>query len=426
MLAYWLSYGGTLTNCYNFGEITTNSNNGLSSGTVGGVAGYFNNPVAGTAANLYRCSNYGSVKKMTYGANDVGGVFGKVQLADDHNSDAMTINIIECVNGSNVQLQAASMSVGIFCYIGPWKAIPNVEVNIDRCRNYCTEMWGTNRSAGIWGNRGNGSTSNKKTTITNCFALYKSQNNTGRSWFPIAYRHTANEKLTGSNNYYMQLDMSFDGYSGIAGLQEGLGRTNVTGGWTQGTNESEAGGGATTDVKAHRLYAGVDSGANAAQDGDNFYHFFAMLPKISSDGRPIVSMQAVKKSSSYITTLPGQNFSETSSVRYIFAKDAKDLTQYPVPEEWNVGYVGKILLLFDDVNGDNKTSKEDITDEVLQRYYSNILDNSAPDAPTGLKIERSDATGSGNESIYGRYNVTWSPHHRQPGHLLPYHCLRDR
>ena len=408
VLAYWLSYGGTMTNCYNFGEITTNSNNGQSSGTVGGVAGYFNNPVAGTAANLYRCSNYGSVKKMTYGANDVGGVFGKVQLADDHNSDAMTINIIECVNGSNVQLQAASMSVGIFCYIGPWKAIPNVEVNIDRCRNYCTEMWGTNRSAGIWGNRGNGSTSNKKTTITNCFALYKSANNTGRSWYPIAYRHTANEKLTGSNNYYMQLDMSFDGYSGIDGLQEGLGRTNVTGGWNQGTNESEAGGGATTDVKAHRLYAGVDSGANAAQDGDNFYHFFAMLPKISSDGRPVVSMQAVKKSSSYITTLPGQNFSETSSVRYIFAKDAKDLTQYPVPEEWNVGYVGKILLLFDDVNGDNKTSKEDITDEVLQRYYSNILDNSAPDAPTGLKIERSDATGSGNESIYGRYNVTWN------------------
>ena len=408
VLAYWLSYGGTMTNCYNFGEITTNSNNGQSSGTVGGVAGYFNNPVAGTAANLYRCSNYGSVKKMIYGANDVGGVFGKVQLADDHNSDAMTINIIECVNGSNVQLQAASMSVGIFCYIGPWKAIPNVEVNIDRCRNYCTEMWGTNRSAGIWGNRGNGSTSNKKTTITNCFALYKSENNTGRSWYPIAYRHTANEKLTGSNNYYMQLDMSFNGYSGIDGLQEGLGRTNVTGGWNQGTNESEAGGGATTDVKAHRLYAGVDSGANAAQDGDNFYHFFAMLPKISSDGRPVVSMQAVKKSSSYITTLPGQNFSETSSVRYIFAKDAKDLTQYPVPEEWNVGYVGKILLLFDDVNGDNKTSKEDITDEVLQRYYSNILDNSAPDAPTGLKIERSDATGSGNESIYGRYNVTWN------------------
>ena len=39
-------------------------------------------------------------------------------------------------------------------------------------------------------------------------------------------------------------------------------------------------------------------------------------------------------------------------------------------------YVGKILLLFDDVDGNNKTSKEDITDEVLQRYYSNILDNS--------------------------------------------------
>ena len=135
VLAYWLSYGGTMTNCYNFGEITTNSNNGLSSGTVGGVAGYFNNPVAGTAANLYRCSNYGSVKKMTYGANDVGGIFGKVQM--ENKDDAMTINIAECVNGSNVKLDGSNMSAGIFAYIGPYNLIPHVEVNIDRCRNYC-------------------------------------------------------------------------------------------------------------------------------------------------------------------------------------------------------------------------------------------------------------------------------------------------
>ena len=89
-------------------------------------------------------------------------------------------------------------------------------------------MWGTNRSAGIWGNRGNGSTSNKKTTITNCFALYKSTNNTGRSWFPIAYRHTANEKLTGSNNYYIRVYMSYNGYTAIDGMQQAMARTKVT------------------------------------------------------------------------------------------------------------------------------------------------------------------------------------------------------
>ena len=206
VLAYWLSYGGTLTNCYNFGEITTNSNNGESSGTVGGVAGYFNNPVAGTAANLYRCSNYGSVKKMTNGANDVGGVFGKVQLANDHNSDAMTINVIECVNGSNVELQAQSMSVGIFCYIGPWAAIPNVEVNIDRCRNYATDVTislkynDTNLFAGICGNRGNGSATSASTTVTNCFALYKNTVSTNNA--PIAMNR-GRENIVAYGNYFM-------------------------------------------------------------------------------------------------------------------------------------------------------------------------------------------------------------------------------
>ncbi len=409
VLAYWLSYGGTLNNCYNFGTITTNSNNGNSSGTVGGIVGYFNQPIAGTAANLYRCSNYGNVNKMSYGANDVGGVFGKVQLADDHNSDAMTINIIECVNGANVQLKAASMSVGIFCYIGPWKAIPNVEVNIDRCRNYCTEMWGIERSAGIWGNRGNGSTSDKVTSVTNCFSLYKSKNNDGKDWFPIAYRRLNTEMLTGHNNYYMQLDMSFDGYSGIDGLQEGLGRTPTKGGWTDGDKETEAGGIATTAVNAHRLYAGVDGGADADQDGDNYYHFFAMLPQINSGGSPSIPMSAVTNNSSYIAVLPGQNFSDASATRYILASDAKDMTLYPVPENWNSGYVGKILLLFDDVNGDGKTSKEDITDEVLQRYYTNLLDSSAPDAPINLQVIRSDASGDedSTQNVYGRYAVTW-------------------
>ena len=51
----------------------------------------------------------------------------------------------------------------------------------------------------------------------------------------------------------------------------------------------------------------------------------------------------------------------------------------------------------------------------------------APDAPTGLKIERSDATGSGNESIYGRYNVTWNaPTTGSPAIYYHMHRLRDR
>ena len=414
VLAYWLAYGGTLENCYNFGDITTNANSGGSaSGTVGGIAGYFSAPIAGTAANLYRCSNYGSVYKKAKGANDVGGVFGKVEMDSAHADDAMTINVIECVNGSNVKLQAQSMAVGIFCYLGPWGTVQNVEVNVDRCRNYSTDFTAVRYRVGIIGNRGNGSKSDKATTVTNCFSLAKDS-----GWWPIAYtaNDTASENLTGSNNYYMTYSdnprngtsstpSSFSGYPNISGLQSGLGRTVAPGGWTDGGKEGEQGSQGSIKTNAHRLYAGVDAGANKKTDGDNYYTYFAMLPKIIGTS-PVVSLAAVTSQSSYITVKNGDSFSDPTKARIVLAWNAYYGPNTADPEVTGKGYVGKILLLFNDANGDNKTSKEDITDEVLQRYYTNILDSSAPDAPTNLKVVRSDDT-SGNESVYGRYNVTW-------------------
>ena len=393
VLAYWVSYGGTMANCYNFGTITTNSNNGTSSGTVGCIVGYFNEPIAGTAVNMYRCSNYGSVNKMNNGANDVAGIFGKLQFAKNRTNDAMTINITECVNGANVKLNAQSMSVGIFCYIGPYTQINNVKVNIDRCRNYCTEMWGDLCSAGIWGSRGNGQTSNKITTVTNCFSLSKTNNNSSKGFHPIAFKR-GSEKLDGSNNYYMEVEKSFADYSSISGLQD-LNRTRPpTNGWDEknGVRADETGNG-TTDVKAHRLYAGQDKAANKEQDGDNYYTYFAMLPKLTNES-PNLCLTAVNNTSSYITLKKGGSFDDPSTIRTITAFDD--------------GYVGQMLLLFNDANNNGKTDKDDITDEVLQRYYSNILDASTPNAPENLTVKRSNDT-SGNESVYGRYSVTWDP-----------------
>ena len=411
VLSYWVSYGGVLENCYNFGTITTNANSGNSaSGTVGGIAGFFNAPIAGTIANIYRCSNYGSVLKKDTGANDVGGIFGKVEMSAGHADDAMTINVIECVNGANVELHAQSMSVGIFCYIGPWGQINNVKINIDRCRNYCTEMWGGNRSAGIWGNRGNGSTSNEYTTVTNCFSLSRTKNNNGNGFHPIAHKQGGSEKLTGSNNYYMEVEKSFNGYSNIDGLQDGLTRTSpASNGWNEPSGSSKDGetGSGTWDVQAHRLYAGVDKAANADSDGDNYYTYFAMLPKIQG-GSPAVYLPAVKEASSYITVKNGDSFSDPADTRIVLAFDAYYGPGVQDPELSGKGYVGKNLLLFDDANGNSITDKGDITDEVLQRYYSNVLDASAPNAPENVKVKRSTET-FGNESVYGRYSVTWDP-----------------
>ena len=135
------------------------------------------------------------------------------------------------------------------------------------------------------------------------------------------------------------------------------------GGWSQGTNEAKEGGGATA-VNAHRLYAGVDSGANAAQDGDSFYHFFAM-PKISSDGRPVVSMQAVKKSSSYITTLPGQSFSGNFVCALYLCKDARICPSILCRRNGISAMSARSCSSSTTSTVTTRPVKEDITDEVL-------------------------------------------------------------
>lgn len=409
VLAYWLSYGGTLTNCYNFGEITTNSNNGLSSGTVGGVAGYFNNPVAGTAANLYRCSNYGSVKKMTYGANDVGGIFGKVQM--ENKDDAMTINIAECVNGSNVKLDGSNMSAGIFAYIGPYNLIPHVEVNIDRCRNYCYDLGGTITS-GIFGNRGNPRSTQagmKKTTITNCFSLVNKYRSYDRA---IAYGGNTNS-LDGYNNYYMDKYSFWDTSEGwgAQGMTQ-LGRsdppsiTDVTG------RTSDRGDGENKLVHARRLWAGKDNDANAANDvlkdedgnvvSSNSHVYFAARLRTNTDTDMgyNVNTSAINKNNIKIRLESEANghWYDPASKRLLTTKNYGDGDG---DQSWN--YAGEILLLFDESGDNSYATMADITDEALQNYYSYLLDTSRPSAPQNLKVTKSDDT----ENAYGRYTLTW-------------------
>ena len=410
VLAYWLGYGGTMENCYNFGTVTTNANSGSdASGTVGGIAGYFSAPVAGTAANLYRCSNYGSLVMKDTGANDVGGIFGKVEMDKAHTSDAMTINVIECVNGANVKITAQSMAVGIFAYLGPWGAVPNVELNISRCRNYSVDFTAKNYQIGIAGNRGNGTRSTKGTTINDCFTLASDQ------WkHPFAYvivTADGTENLTGERNYYMNVRMgtnastasnatSFNGYSALDGLQQGISRTKPNGSWTWGgTAELDNAQNGTKQTKARRLYSGVFA------EPDCGYSYFAMLPDVrESPYGATYSLSNITAQNTFVTVGTDKSFSDLTAPRYLLRSNTR-YTTGPVSEATD-GCLGKVLLFFNEVNGDNKTSKEDITDEVLQRYYSNILDSGLPNAPTNLQVVRSDVT-SGTESVYGRYSVTW-------------------
>lgn len=450
VISLWTNYGGTLQNCYNFGDLKTNFNDGGSDcGTMGGIVAYYDAPVSNTSVNVLSCQNHGSMKSSIDGwrsANDIGGIFGKVQMKNA--TDIMTIDLYDCVNGSTVSIQARSMAVGIFAYLGPWdgvdnpnvssvkkgngyngnaqfKTIPYVTINIDRCRNFTTNMTtqtrkGDNDStnngkyywiAGIVGSRSMGGYSVAPTTITNCFSVVKDD------WHPVAYDKRSSTELTmkdgtvvygehieGHNNYYIDSGAAFaNSYKKIQGQsQTATGVTDrtltrtTTGlstsiNWgTQNSNFTERQ--ENTKSGSRRLFIGKDTGGGT----DDAY--FAMLPT-SSDGKQIsYDITKLTGSTGYIGVKTGQSFGEKSTRRYIY--DA------------NGGERGQLLLVYGEnaqTTKDNRKGEpdnEDITDEVIQNYYKYVLDSTKPAKPGEIHVKASQVQDADN-NVYGRYEVTW-------------------
>lgn len=450
VISLWTNYGGTLQNCYNFGDLKTNFNDGGSDcGTMGGIVAYYDAPVSNTSVNVLSCQNHGSMKSSIDGwrsANDIGGIFGKVQMKNA--TDIMTIDLYDCVNGSTVSIQARSMAVGIFAYLGPWdgvdnpnvssvkkgngyngnaqfKTIPYVTINIDRCRNFTTNMTtqtgkGDNDStnngkyywiAGIVGSRSMGGYSVAPTTITNCFSVVKDD------WHPVAYDKRSSTELTmkdgtvvygehieGHNNYYIDSGAAFaNSYKKIQGqsqtatgvIDRTLTRT-TTGlstsiNWgTQNSNFTERQ--ENTKSGSRRLFIGKDTGGGT----DDAY--FAMLPT-SRDGKQIsYDITKLTGSTGYIGVKTGQSFGEKSTRRYIY--DA------------NGGERGQLLLVYGEnaqTTKDNRKGEpdnEDITDEVIQNYYKYVLDSTKPAKPGKINVKASQVQDADN-NVYGRYEVTW-------------------
>ena len=450
VISLWTNYGGTLQNCYNFGDLKTNFNDGGSDcGTMGGIVAYYDAPVSNTSVNVLSCQNHGSMKSSIDGwssANDIGGIFGKVQMKNA--TDIMTIDLYDCVNGSTVSIQARSMAVGIFAYLGPWdgvdnpnvssvkkgngyngnaqfKTIPYVTINIDRCRNFTTNMTtqtgkGDNDStnngkyywiAGIVGSRSMGGYSVAPTTITNCFSVVKDD------WHPVAYDKRSSTELTmkdgtvvygehieGHNNYYIDSGAAFaNSYKKIQGQSQTatgvIDRTlkRITTGlstsinWgTQNSNFTERQ--ENTKSGSRRLFIGKDTGGGT----DDAY--FAMLPT-SSDGKQIsYDITKLTGSTGYIGVKTGQSFGEKSTRRYIY--DANGVER------------GQLLLVYGEnaqTTKDNRKGEpdnEDITDEVIQNYYKYVLDSTKPAQPGEIDVKASQVQDADN-NVYGRYEVTW-------------------
>lgn len=380
IIASWLKNGGTIEKSFNFGSLSTNTNSGGGSGTVGGIVGFFDQPTPGGTANILSCQNHGDILSSgnwegdkEHGANDVAGILGKVVMADGTN-DYLRINIVDCVNG-DVSMQCESLAAGIMGWLGPFgdggTKIPNkVEVYIDRCRNYATDVTISLKSgdinlfAGICGNRGNGSATSASTTVTNCFALYK--NTASSKNAPIALNR-GSENIVAYGNYFMDEGYSFnDAYNKAMKLMyEDRVKTKTS---TYGASMSQE----SNYLYGTRLYAGINKSTGK-------YFAAGMVNNYN--------LNTVDAATCYI-----KKATNADGLATIYRP-------YLTPPE-----IATILLWYSEKDKVAGPSMKDITDDLIQNYYTQVLDKRGPGKVSDLQV----AHKKDSSAVYGRYEVTWS------------------
>lgn len=404
VIAYWLDYGGTVQKCFNFGKITTNTNDHDQQlggyGAVGGIVGFIDQPISGGTTNVLSCRNYGEIWYESNGANDCAGIIGKIEMKKV--TDIMTLNIIDCVNSGAIK--AESQAVGILAWIGPWNGgrIDNVTVNIDRCRNLNTDFT-CGRKIGIVGSRGDGRGSNKATNVTNCFATV------GTNWFPIAYLRLSGENVTGHGNYYIE-DSGDKGKSFFKKDSRKLTTVkpnSTTGNWEKADKQGSDSAYKETywnpsseKVKAHRLYIGYNVTDKAT------YPYIAFLPALAEGGNGAAySLWWISgHTSAGSPAQPNSAYIKTDGNKaYIFDDTGAGDNNNPGNQR------ATVMLQFGEA-ANSKVTKDvditDITDEVIQNYYKYVLDSTKPAKPGEIDVKASQVQDADN-NVYGRYEVTW-------------------
>ena len=380
IIASWLKNGGTIEKSFNFGSLSTNTNSGGGSGTVGGIVGFFDQPTPGGTANILSCQNHGDILSSgnwegdkKHGANDVAGILGKVVMADGE-KDYLRINIVDCVNG-DVTMQCESLAAGIMGWLGPdGSNVPDkVEVYIDRCRNYATDVkispkpGDTKLLAGICGNRGGNNTAqtSASTTVTNCFALYKNTVSTNKA--PIAMNRSGRENIVAYGNYFMD-----EGYSFNDAYNKAMKLMYVDEVKTQTSTYGASMNRESNYLYGTRLYAGINKSTGK---------YFAAGMVNGYD------LNTVDAATCYI-----KKATNADGLATIYRP-------YLTPPE-----IATILLWYGEKDKIEGPSMKDITDDLIQSYYTQVLDKRGPGTVSDLQV----AHKKDSSAVYGRYEVTWS------------------
>ena len=217
ILGQWTGNGGTIQDCYNYGNLqTTYGTNWV--GASGGIVAQLYHAASNQSFNILSCQNHGSIYRANgtggSGANDSAGILGNIttyQASDG--GQRFTIHVVDCVNGPEVKIYSASMASGIMGFlscdglsVGTIKnSTWNVVINLDRCRNYSAELYGGlyQHYAGIFGDRYD-DRSAANTYIQNCYSVLVRNNS--REMVSLNGTHSTKRLDSGKvgNNYYFK------------------------------------------------------------------------------------------------------------------------------------------------------------------------------------------------------------------------------
>lgn len=252
IMGQWTGTGGTIRKCWNYGNLQTTYGQGWK-GAAGGIVAQLYHAYENNEYNIISCGNYGSIfAKAEYDpnnrndinkqcANDSAGILGNVTnywVDNEASGQTYTIQVLDCVNGSGVEIYSASMASGIVGFfscdapaIGDLSvsqvriSTSNITLNIERCRNFAKRLKGqggdnNNFTGGILGER-YGATGAGKTTLKDCYSVNRSDQyytaRGGNNYPIISYSTDGNwSSIKAANNYYLSegtgtIDATSDG-----------------------------------------------------------------------------------------------------------------------------------------------------------------------------------------------------------------------
>lgn len=250
ILGQWTGTGGTLEHCYNYGNLQTTYERGWL-GAAGGIVAQLYHAYEGNYYNIVGCGNYGNIygrdgkdrKKAIYNkdgkvdrwvinncANDSAGILGNITAYEAKSAGAaqgFAVQVLDCVNGSGVEIYSTSMASGIVGFVSCDNAdnagqistaTGNIELRIERCRNFAAVLeGGTNRfCAGIFGDRYGKFESGNKTVIKDCYSVnpQAGRDTAGYHYYDIgypiiSYRNTSDTgskpgTITAERNFFLE------------------------------------------------------------------------------------------------------------------------------------------------------------------------------------------------------------------------------